>query len=212
MEKVQILLARLSNAEDSFTERKLEGVSSEDIARTIIGFANSVPLNESGVLFLGIGDKGHIAGVSNPDSLQKTIRQICENKCFPRIEATCAVLEVRKNDHIASVLAAEVPFSNRAPHFMGPAFLRVGSETVKVSEQQYDDLFTRRCTKTRQLLDWKNQIITVIVRGKKLGETKRLGTNYRGSYECRITECTPHYARFDLLGYGQRCSEPLSQQ
>jgi hypothetical protein len=203
------LRERLAAREDNLTERKLEGVSSEDIARTLVAFANSVQIGSSAVLFIGITDEGRIVGVRNPDALQKTVRQVCEQKCHPQVEATISALSVQSDDRSADIVAVEAAASTRGPHFLGPAYVRVGAETVKLRDEQYDELFTRRLGKARQLLDWKSAIITVIVHGKKLGTTKRAGPDYRATHECTIEEVTPHFVRFNLLGFEQRCAEPM---
>jgi hypothetical protein len=116
---------------------------------------------------------------------------------------------VKLEDRSVDVVAVEVEASTRGPHFRGPSYVRVGSETVKVRDDQYDELFARRCSKARQLLEWRNTIVTVIAHGKKLGTTKRAGSNYREHHECRIAEVTSHFVRFDLLGHDQRCAEPM---
>jgi len=209
VDKQQKLLSRLCGPEDNYTERKPEGAGTDDFRRTLIAFANSVPHDATAILFIGVDDRGLVRGVSNPDSLQKTIRDICEQKCSPRIEATMVVLSVDTEAGPRQILAVEIGPSTKGPHFAGPAYIRTGSESVKVPDNAYEELFARRCGKARQLLEWKNQIVSVVVRGKKLGSTQRLNDSaYRAQLECRITECTPHYVRFLRNGYESH-AEPL---
>jgi hypothetical protein len=210
MERQQELLSRLRNPEDNYTERKPERAGTDDFRRTLIAFANSVPQNQTAVLFIGVSDRGEILGITNPESTQKTVREICEQKCYPRIHVSCTVLTIDEGPKGRHVVAVEIPASIKGPHFAGPAYVRVGAESIKVTEEAYADLFARRCDKVRQLLEWKQQVISVVVRGKKLGSTVPLhDPDYRAVYECKVTECTPHYVRLSLLGYGQMCSEPL---
>jgi predicted HTH transcriptional regulator len=152
----------------------------------VVAFADSVPMGSSAVLFIGVTDEGRIVGTKNSDALQKTVRQVCEKKCYPRVEATISALSVPLDDGSAVVVAVEVPASTRGPHFLGPACVRIGAETVKLQDEEYDELFTRRLTKARQLLDWKLQTIAVIVHGKKLGSTERVSPDYRARYECTV--------------------------
>jgi len=58
------LKRRLSDFEDGWTERKEQGVSTDDVRKTLVAFANSVPDGEEAVLFIGISDKGKITGVA----------------------------------------------------------------------------------------------------------------------------------------------------
>jgi hypothetical protein len=77
------LLRRLKDPEDQFTERKLEGVGAREFRKTIVAFANSVPEGQVALLFVGVGHRGAIEGVNNPDSLQETIRLICHGHPAP---------------------------------------------------------------------------------------------------------------------------------
>src|SRR5688572_3240933 len=89
-----MLRRRLRNREDGFIERKPEGVSTEDIRKTLVAFANSVPEGEQAILYIGVSDDGTPLGVSNTDSLQKNIRRIAEGKCYPPIKTnTCIVFD-----------------------------------------------------------------------------------------------------------------------
>lgn len=59
------LVSRLKNVEDNFTERKLEGAKPEELRRTLVAFANSVPKGRTAVLFIGVTETADIRGVSN---------------------------------------------------------------------------------------------------------------------------------------------------
>ena len=152
MAKNDELLARLNNKEDNFTERKLESARNYEFRKTIVAFANSMPENQTGILFIGVRNDGTVAGVNGADSLQKTIRNICETDCYPPIKHTCAVLVVEGKD----VVAAEISHSNQRPHFAGPAFVRVGSESKIATPELYQDLLTSHCSHAGQLLKLKN--------------------------------------------------------
>ena len=58
-------------------------------------------------------------------------------------------------------LAVLIPGSEERPHFAGPSYVRVGSETKKANESQYDKLIAQRQGKAREILRWKNQDITM---------------------------------------------------
>ncbi len=111
------LLDRLRDHEDSFVERKLEGA---DLKRTIVAFANSLPTGREAVIYVGVGDDGQIRGVSNPDSLQKKLRRICVEGCYPSVQFTTEILRVENT----AILAVVIPPSSDKPHFAGPAYIR----------------------------------------------------------------------------------------
>jgi Schlafen, AlbA_2 len=196
------LLKRLSNPEDNFTERKPEGVNRSEIRKTVVAFANSVPEKQTGVLFIGAYNDGTIQGVSNSDSLQKTIRDICENDCYPSITFSSRVL--KKEGKL--VIAVVVPPSNNRPHFSGPAYVRLGSESIVASEKLFNELVTSRLNKPREILKWKGKSVTVILRDEKSCITKSLGDSIAG---CRIDDCNSYYIRFFDILTSTHISEPL---
>ena len=133
---------RLCKGEDQFVERK-RGVQSDETRKTLVAFANSVPEGEHAILFLGIDDKGNFTGVTGTDSIQKTIRNIAKNDCYPPIKCTSVVLQ----ESGKTVVAVVVESSKDKPHFAGPAYVRSGSESVKASPELYEDL---DCVSQRQ--------------------------------------------------------------
>lgn len=202
------LRERLRQSEDNFIERKPDGVNARDIRRTLVAFANSVPQDRDAVLYIGVADDGKPVGVQNPDALQKAIREICDKQCYPPITIRSEVLTVEDK----SVIAVIVPSSKTKPHFAGPAYVRVGSESVEASEAVYNELITERLAKCRLMLQAKRrkEIVTVIARGKKLGSSQYLGdARYRDTHECRIEACEPHFVRLFDINRRQYFSEPM---
>lgn len=204
---IQELLERLKHPEDNLTERKLEGAKDADLRKTIVAFANSVPDGQAAVLYVGVSDDTRIKGVANADSLQKTIREICERDCYPPImSVSCCVLPVNGKQ----VLAVIVQPSNNRPHFAGPAYVRRGSESIVASKEIFEELIASRLEKPRTILKWRGQIITVETVGKKLGNTKALEQAYRASYACRVEQCTAHNVTLMDLATNERLDEPLA--
>lgn len=203
---IEILKERLSDNEDGLTERKTSGASS-DVIRTVVGFANSVPENRTGVLFVGVNNKGGIVGVENPDKLQKTIRNMCEKECYPPIWANIVAL----NFDGKTVITVEVPYSPRKPYFAGPAYVRRGSETVNASEDLFNELILHHLDKCRYVLKYKNSIWKVEAIGKKLGESNHLSdSRYKESAECKIEEVTSHFVRFKNISTDTYFTEELN--
>ncbi len=200
------LLHRLADHEDNFIERKTEAAANRDeIRKAVVSFANSVPEHREAVLFIGVTNNGSVVGVKDPDGMQKTVRLACE-RCYPRIAYTAEVLVVGEKAAVAVVVAA----SKNRPHFTGPAYVRVGSESVEASKEQFEALILSRNDKVGAILEWKDSVVTVRARGKKLGDPKLLGDKYYlASHECRIECCDAHVLKMYDLNTHSHVSEPL---
>ena len=202
----QELIKLLKNFEDHFIERKLDSAAIREFRKTIVAFANCIPEGRKAVLFIGVHDDGKVEGVSNPDKTQKKITAICREDCYPPIEFNSEVIE----EDGRQIVAVVIPFSKNRPHFSGPAFIRRGSQSIKASEEVFNELITTRLGKPYEILKHKDELITVITRGKILGETKPLGDKkHHDRYECRIEECTAHYISLFDVSNGSHVSEPL---
>lgn len=200
------LLQRLSNNEDNFIERKPESAGKSDWKRTIVAFANSVDKEDTAILFIGVEDDGSIKGVLNSDSIQKKIRKICKDECYPPIDYKSEVFTIDGKN----VLAILIEESKNRPHFAGPAYMREGSESVKASKEQYRDLITSRMDPCREILKHKGEIVTVLVHRKYLGKTDYLGDNrYKSKHECRIEDCNPHYIILYDIKTKETVNEPI---
>ncbi|MFL6210187.1 MAG: helix-turn-helix domain-containing protein [Pyrinomonadaceae bacterium] len=151
------LLGKLKDYEDGFTERKLEGVSSEDVCKTLVAFANSLRDNEEAYLFIGIADNGEIKGVSKPTEIQKWIKKLAERTCYPAIHYINKVVAVDGKPVIAVIVRA----STNKPHFARPAYIRKGSESVEASPELYEELIASRNDKARRILREKGEVISV---------------------------------------------------
>jgi len=198
-------MSRLKSFEDGFTERKVEGVKSDDICKTMVAFANSIPEGRTGILFIGVTDKGQIKGVSEPDSLQKTIRRIAENESYPAIRYSSEILDIEGK----KILAVVVPHSKFRPHFSGPAYVRVGSESVKASEKIFEELIASRNSKSGKILSYKGKIVTVRWQVKKeITQRDILGPRSIEG-ECKIITCNAHYVQMHNINNGANIAEPL---
>lgn len=200
------LISRLKNEEDNFVERKPANPKRGDIRKTVVAFANSLSEGRTGVLFIGVRDDGRIEGVPNPDKLQKTVREVCEQECYPPVQFSTEVLSTPGG----AVLAVIILESSNKPHFSGPAFVRRGSESVAASQEVFDELIYSRNSKCAAILKLKGQIVTVISLQHKLGKAKHIpNTGYRESAECRVEAANAHTVRLKVLAPDRMVSEPL---
>ena len=196
----KILLNRLKDAEDNFVERKPANPNREDLRRTIVAFANSVPKGRTGVLFVGVKDNGEIETVPNTDKLQKTIREVCERDCYPKINYSSEVLEPESG---VRILAVEVPASADRPHFSGPAYVRRGSESVAASKEVFDELVYSRNSKYASLLEIRRTVVTVLSSRHFEGIAKDIPC------ECRFEELGPQTLRLRILRSDRYVTVPL---
>jgi hypothetical protein len=180
---------RLTNKEDGWTERKPQGVSGDDVRRALVAFANSLPDGEEALLFIGVADDGKPLGVDNPDNTQKNVRRWAD-WCYPAIRHTSRVIESDGKQIVAVIIQ---PDHNR-PHFAGPAYVRVGSESPKANELLFDELIASRMSKARPLLDAMRTRETVSVILWHFGN--------RSIVDCTVVEVTPHLAVFHPLSGG----------
>jgi len=150
------LLLRMKNFEDHFVERKTS--SDGDWLKTIVGFANSTPIDSYSVLFIGVLDSGEIEPPKTDfDKLQRKLNQQIKN-IQPPIE--CVQRIVSENGRQA--LAVIVPYGSRRPHFSGPAFTRHGSETIPATPDELSQMTVARNPKLARILAHKGEHVHVV--------------------------------------------------
>jgi len=199
-------IARLGNTEDNFTERKPPGVHIRELRAAIVGFANSLPVGRTAILYVGVSKKGEIVGVDDPDKLQRDIRDQAENHSYPPIYISAEAIGPPPKQAIAIT----VPHSLTRPHFGGLAHVRRGSETIKASEQMFELLVTTRASVARFIQDHRDSTWTVEAVDKRLGGSTRMQeAGFRETAECTIEDLTPHFVRFKLLSVGSVFTEVM---
>ncbi len=141
--------------EDNLLERKTEG-DLKDLLKTLVAFANSVKPGHTAVILIGEKDDDTIQGVTNPDNIQKTIRNTCD-KIYPPILWRSEVYEKEKK----SCVRIEIEYDGETPHFGDIAWIRRGSETVKAADEVFQKLIELRLSKVRELAKWVGKGIVV---------------------------------------------------
>lgn len=140
------LLRKLTDTENNFIERK----TAKDTGgwlKTAVAFANSCPVGQPGILYVGVTDKGEVVKHSdNLETIQKNVSATIR-KAWPPIYFVSHILKVNGLEFIAVIIYG----SPSRPHFSGPAYVRVGPETRDASEQEYDKLIAHRSSKCRAL-------------------------------------------------------------
>lgn len=149
------IAARLASLEDNFVERKAEG-DSGDWLKTVIAFSNSTPVGYPAILFIGVKNDGTVQGLANPDSTQRSLSAKISNS-FPVPYYWTKVMDSGGRKYLAVV----VPGSEARPHFAGPSYVRVGSQSVPASDEQFARLLVERNSVAYELLKWKSKEVSV---------------------------------------------------
>jgi hypothetical protein len=183
-------------SEDNFVERKTSASASEWV-KTVVAFANSVPRDRYAVLYIGVRDDGSVESQSNLDSLQKTLHQKLQ-VVYPRVEYSTRVLTTGSEQFLCVL----VPGSANRPHFSGPAYVRVGSQSLEASKEQRDRLIAEQNSKVARILQFEGQAVNVQhVRGGR--EATILG-RVSSSSVYHVVGCNEFSAAFrDTYGQGQ---------
>jgi Putative DNA-binding domain len=181
------ILLKLNAFEDAFVERKTAN-DSKDWLKTVVAFANSTPVGNPAILFIGVRNDGVIEGNINLDSLQRTLSDKLA-AAYPPIYSLSRVLEHDGKQFLAVI----VPGSEERPHFAGPAYVREGSKTVASSAEQFDVLVAERNSKVREILKWRNKVVTVRTSTKNMRVAYVLGTTAGGALAGTVIDCNQFY-------------------
>jgi hypothetical protein len=176
------ILSRLRNTEDNTVERKVAS-DYRDCLKTAVGFSNSLPVGDPGIIFVGVDNKGAPQGGQNFDSLQINVSKEL-NKIYPQISPQ---MLVRKDESGKEFLAVIVRGSENRPHFAGPSYIREGSQTLPASKQQFERLIAERNSKLRYILQWKGKQITY----------RYLEPNLKPTRAGILTDCNQHFVVID---------------
>jgi predicted HTH transcriptional regulator len=138
-------------SEDSLREKKVES-DLKDLLKTMVAFANSVAPGDTAQIFIGERDDGTVHGVSSPDNIQKKVRSESD-RIYPEIYYRTEVYD-RDGKQCVRV---DIKHNGLAPHFGGAAWVREGSETIRATEELYQQLIDLRTEKVRVLAGWLNR-------------------------------------------------------
>jgi hypothetical protein len=198
------ILLRLTAFEDSFVERKTAG-DSKDWLKTVVAFANSTPVGEPAILFIGVRNDGSIEGETNLDSLQRKLSEKLSS-AYPSIYYLPKVLHRDGKQFLAVI----VPGSENRPHFAGQAFVREGSKSISASSKAFDTLVAERSSKVREIRKWIGKTVTFQrSNGPNLAALHVLGTTGR-RLAGTIIDCNQFYATVEnITRKGNQISFPV---
>src|SRR5258708_24976033 len=114
------LLARLTQSEDTWVERK-QSFDEREVRRTVVGFANALTEGQTAVMFVGAHNKGQHKGLPDADDVQKKVDGALQ-RCYPPIPHQTCVLNVDVDGKPREVLAIIVSASTNRTHFPCPTY------------------------------------------------------------------------------------------
>lgn len=129
------LKERILRGEDLHTEFKEFFSDNEDIAKSIVCFANT----DGGQLVVGVDDNGEIVGVENIDELLRRIDDVAYNRCEPPVTIVQETLSIENR----TVLIINVPKGDQRPYrtASGLYYIRSANRCRQASRQELLRLF-----------------------------------------------------------------------
>ena len=153
------LLRLMRGPEDYVVERKSKN-DTKDFLKTLIAFANSMPIGYPAVLFIGVGDDREMEGNVDVDRLQRRLAYEAA-EVFPPIYYMAKGLKQGDKECLAVI----IPGSADRPHFAGQSYVRVGSESLKASERQFESLIAERNSKVYEIRKWIGKEVSITTMG-----------------------------------------------
>jgi hypothetical protein len=140
------ILLRLKNTEDSTVERKSAN-DYRDCLKTAVAFSNSLPVDDPGIIFIGVRNDGTVEHNENLESLQKKVGAEIA-KVYPPIYPQMKAMKDASGKEFLTVI---VRGSVERPHFSGPSYIRDGTQTKEASAEQFARLIAERSSKAREI-------------------------------------------------------------
>jgi hypothetical protein len=156
------------STEDHFVERKSFGDWRKDSVKTLVAFANSLPIGRPGFFFIGVKDNGEVeAREHNLDQIQRTLAAQLQ-PVYPRLTYTVKGLREGERNYLVVIIHG----SAQRPHFSGPSFVREGSQTKEASDAQYRALIAERSSRVYEMRKWIGREVSYAILG---GNTLTMG-------------------------------------
>ena len=174
---IAALRTRLGSPETQWVERK-ESFDPKEVRKTLVGFANSVREGECAVLFIGATDKGgRHPGVKNVDEVQRWAWESAQNNCYPPIPIRLVHFTAQVEGKSVDIVAVEIPPNRGRPHFVGKAYVRIGSTTMDATADQFADLIASRTDIVRKLQQISRDVIV------RVRSPRGLTYEFKGAFE-----------------------------
>lgn len=200
------ILMRLTNVEDATVERKTAR-DYRDCRKTAVAFSNSLPIDDPGIIYVGVFDDGRIEE-NNLASLESLLLKVSSEiaRIYPPIYTQARVFEKDGKKFLAVIVRGS---SNR-PHFAGPSYVRDGTKTVEASESQFDKLIAERNSTAYEILRWKGKAITLTQPVRELLVHGTTQWHPGGLTSATVIDCNQHFVTLENVAQASdRASYPL---
>ncbi|MGH8064258.1 MAG: RNA-binding domain-containing protein [Candidatus Entotheonellia bacterium] len=133
------LYERIARWEDLHTEFKEWPVHPDDLAASLVAFANT----DSGQLILGVANSRVIVGVEDSDRVTRDVDNVAVNNCEPPIAVLQEVLYPRTSPHNKPVVVVNIPKGDMCPYRTncGIYYIRTTSGRRQASRRELLRLF-----------------------------------------------------------------------
>ncbi len=121
----------------------------------------------------------------NLDELQRSVSRMLKDT-YPPIYPQYKTITKEGRECLAVIVLG----SKVRPHFAGPSFVRDGSQSIKASERQFDELIAQRSGKAYRILQWRDKMISV---QRMRSERTDLMGGVLGEFEAIVETCDSHY-------------------
>jgi len=127
------LSQRISDGEDSYTQFKVQAVSSKDLAKEFVAFSNA----EGGILLFGVRDDGEIKGLSSDEveALGQLVGNVANENVKPPIHPLIQIISIEDKKVLVVSIANGMskPYSTASGDY--------GADKKKISQEELRRLF-----------------------------------------------------------------------
>ena len=129
------LQQRIEKWEDLHTEFKQGSIEPDDLAASLVAFANT----DGGQIMFGVTEQRQVIGVENPDKWMRTVDNVALNNCEPPL----TVIQETVQTPEGTVVVVHIPKGDLRPYCTrrGGPFIRTTMGRHKVSRQELLHLF-----------------------------------------------------------------------
>jgi predicted HTH transcriptional regulator len=131
------LIERIANGEDSYTQFKVQAVSSKDLAKEFVAFSNA----EGGILIFGVSDDGEIKGLGTDEieSLGQLIGNVANDLVKPPIHPLIQIMSI--GDEKLVIVSIKNGTSKPYATSSGDYYIKSSSDKKKISQEELRRLF-----------------------------------------------------------------------
>ncbi len=131
------LTQRIQNGEDSYTQFKVQAVSSKDLAKEFVAFSNA----KGGILFFGVADDGDIKGLSSDEveALGQLVGNVANENVKPPIHPLIQNISIEGK----KVVIVSIDNGTNKPYSTGSGdyYTKSGADKKKISQEELRRLF-----------------------------------------------------------------------